>query len=70
MPGDPQVAATVNADKEAVLTSKEAPIANIPFPLAVAEPDIFIREVPAGGVLCSSLLWHARNLVRFSCCFL
>lgn len=66
VPDDPQVAATLQPDLQAVVSAKEQTVARIPFPLDVNAPDIFQREVVAGGVLCQSLLWAAQNMVRNS----
>lgn len=65
VPDDPQVTATLAPDLQALLAAKTETLSRIPFALTVTAPDIFQREVVAGGVLCQSLLWSAQNLVGF-----
>jgi hypothetical protein len=60
---EPQVAATLQVDKGAIFAGKQQPLAYMPYPLTAAKPDIFIRETPSGGMLCSAMMWHARNMV-------
>lgn len=64
VPADEQVAATIAPDLQAVIASRTETIANLPFPLDVVKPDIFVKEAVAGGVLCQALLWSAQNMVR------
>ena len=51
-------------DMAALQQFKQQPIAVMPEPLEVTAPLIYRSEQPAGGIICSSLMWTARNLVR------
>eukprot|EP00892_Ulva_mutabilis_P007896 jgi/Ulvmu1/5479/UM023_0015.1 len=60
--GDAQVTQALAADKAALAAYKAEPIAVMPVALERVEPLIFRDEQLAGGVICSALMWNARNL--------
>lgn len=63
---DQEVEKMLAADAAALQTFKEQPIAILPVPLESLQPLIYTQEQVAGGVICSALMWSARNLVRCS----
>lgn len=65
--GDSEVAQILAADAAALQQFKQQPLAVMPVALEVTQPVIYTQEQPAGGVLCSALMWTARNLVRPAC---
>jgi hypothetical protein len=62
---DPYIQSILMTDFQVMVNVEAQPVATLPVGLDVVAPDIYVAERPAGGVLCSAMMWAARNLVQF-----